>query len=152
MLEELSKNDKNWRKMAFYICQCKSLADDLVNDMYIKLYEKHTPDKQYNEYYVYRTIKSLFIDHVRKTKTISLDSFLNLDLISDLNDVLKERESIANALDKLNVVDREVLYLTSENSLRECERIFNELPYGNADYQWFHYRRKKALKKLKDLL
>ena len=37
MLKELAKRDKDWRKMAFQICGNKMTADDLVQDMYLKI-------------------------------------------------------------------------------------------------------------------
>ena len=46
MVEQLSKKDAYWRKIAFNICKDKSTADDLVNDMYLKLYDckkRNTP-------------------------------------------------------------------------------------------------------------
>ena len=37
ILKELSSNDKKWRKIAYGICKDKQLADDLVQDAYLKL-------------------------------------------------------------------------------------------------------------------
>ncbi len=39
ILESLSKKDKYWRQIAFNICKDKSLADDLVQEMYLRRYE-----------------------------------------------------------------------------------------------------------------
>ena len=37
ILAELAKKDAQWRKMAFQICKDKDLADELVQEMYLKL-------------------------------------------------------------------------------------------------------------------
>jgi len=67
MLEELCKRDKDWRKMAFHICKSKELADDIVQDMYIKF---SNYNKVLNEYYVFFALKSIFLDYLRKEKKI----------------------------------------------------------------------------------
>ena len=65
-LSELSELDTYWRNLAFTICGCPLLADDLVQDMYLKIYERNPP--KWNKRYVYRTIHNLFIDELRRTK------------------------------------------------------------------------------------
>ncbi len=37
---ELSKKDKKWRHIALKLCGNKELADDIVQDMYLKLHDK----------------------------------------------------------------------------------------------------------------
>lgn len=66
MLEELAKLDQYWRNVALTICHDPILADDLVNDMYIKMHERQPP--KWNKRYVYRTIYNLYIDELRRTK------------------------------------------------------------------------------------
>lgn len=58
MLEQLAKRDKDWRKMALYICNDECLADDLVQDMYLYFADK---EGTFNEGYVYFTLKDLFL-------------------------------------------------------------------------------------------
>ena len=59
MLLELSKKDKIWREIAFKICGDHSKADDLVQEMYLKLYSQK---KQINSGYIYATLRSIFIE------------------------------------------------------------------------------------------
>ena len=66
MLEELCKRDKDWRRMAFHICKSKDIADDIVQDMYIKFSNYNKP---INEYYIFFALKSIFLDYLRKEKT-----------------------------------------------------------------------------------
>ena len=40
MLLELSKKDKKWRHIALKLCGNKDLADDIVQEMYLKLHDK----------------------------------------------------------------------------------------------------------------
>jgi len=57
MLEELCKRDKDWRRMAFHICKSKDIADDIVQDMYIKF---SNYNKSLNEYYVFFALNLYF--------------------------------------------------------------------------------------------
>lgn len=62
MLEELSKYDSEWRDMAMKICHNKMTADDLVNDMYLKVINY----KKINHAFVYKVLKNLFLNHIKK--------------------------------------------------------------------------------------
>tara|TARA_R110002072_G_scaffold160813_2_gene312217 strand:- start:352 stop:951 length:600 start_codon:yes stop_codon:yes gene_type:complete len=69
-INELAEDDAKWRTIAAKITGNKASADDLVQDMYLKLMEV---DKDINDYYVTLTLKSLFIDGIRKSKIDSHD-------------------------------------------------------------------------------
>jgi len=64
-INELVEHDAKWRTIAAKITGNKMSADDLVQDMYLKLMDK---DKDVNDYYVTLTLKSIFIDMIRKEK------------------------------------------------------------------------------------
>lgn len=65
MIERLALKDKEWRKMAYHICKDRYLADDLTQEMYLKL---ATSTKEINDYYIFFTIRNIFIDTVRRLK------------------------------------------------------------------------------------
>lgn len=72
-IEQLSKRDKEWRRIAFSLCTDRMLADDLVQNMYIRIYESgkewnEIKDKQ--EFYVYICLRNLFFNHVKKENKI----------------------------------------------------------------------------------
>lgn len=81
MLDELSKQDTTWREIAYKICGDKSLADDLVNDMYLRMYEQQ-PDKITNGY-VYTVIRNLFIDHTRERSKLVNTDFSNVEILNE---------------------------------------------------------------------
>jgi hypothetical protein len=68
MLELLCKKDDFWRRVAFNICKDKTLADDLVQEMYIKLSDC---TKEINDFYVIITIKNIFLNHLKKESLIT---------------------------------------------------------------------------------
>ena len=53
------------------------LADDIVQDMYLKLADCQ---KQINDFYVIIVMKNIFLDHIKKEKlNVSLNKFYNLE-------------------------------------------------------------------------
>ena len=119
MLEELCKRDKEWRKMAFHICKSKDLADDIVQDMYIKFANYN---KQLNDYYIFFAIKSIFLDYLRKEKIkVELnDNLCNFDEYDYETDSLKELALIK--VNELPYFEKELLTVTQEISQRQLAR------------------------------
>lgn len=148
MLEELCKRDKDWRRMAFHICKSKDIADDIVQDMYIKF---SNYNKSLNEYYVFFALKSIFLDYLRKEKTkVELNENLcNFDEYDYDNDKIKEL-----ALEKVKQLpyfEKELLTVTQEISQRQLARetdisfiVINKTIKKTKQQLW------QDLKKLKD--
>ena len=148
MLEELCKRDKDWRRMAFHICKSKDLADDIVQDMYLKF---SNYNKSLNEYYVFFALKSIFLDYLRKEKTkVELNENLcNFDEYDFEQDKIKEL-----ALEKVKQLpyfEKELLTVTQEISQRQLARetdisfiVINQTIKKTKQQLW------QDLKKLKD--
>ena len=148
MLEELCKRDKDWRRMAFHICKSKDIADDIVQDMYIKF---SNYNKSLNEYYIFFALKSIFLDYLRKEKTkVELNENLcNFDEYDFEQDKIKEL-----ALEKVKQLpyfEKELLTVTQEISQRKLARetdisfiVINKTIKKTKKQLW------EELKKLKD--
>jgi DNA-directed RNA polymerase specialized sigma24 family protein len=65
MIEKLAQHHEDWIKYAINVCGNRDDANDLVQDMYLKL---HDCDKEINKSYVYCVIKNIFLDQYRKNK------------------------------------------------------------------------------------
>lgn len=76
ILAELAKKDAQWRKMAFQICKDKDLADELVQEMYLKLAYNTNLIK---EGYIYTVLRNLFYDYTKSNKEILID-FSNIEI------------------------------------------------------------------------
>lgn len=76
ILEELAKKDAQWRKMAFQICKDKDLADELVQEMYLKLAYNTNLIK---DGYIYTVLRNLFYDYTKNNKEILID-FSNIEI------------------------------------------------------------------------
>ena len=138
MLEELAKKDKYWRKTAYYICKDVNLADDLVQEMYLKLADNK---KQINDFYVILTIKNLFLDFCKKKKREIFIEDYNFQ-IQD-SSVYEIDDNDKNILDSIYNNSEwwqlELLEMSNDHSLRELEERYN-INYG------FIFRNLKKIK------
>ena len=139
MLKELSKDHDTWIKYATKICGCSDYAQDLVNDMYLKIYERQP--KRINKGYIYRTIKSIFIDHKRQQKEF-IDQLPELK--DDEDNTLELRYECLEMLKDLSPIRKVVLLETHEYSLREASKLMNVNAFT------LNYHKQKGLKKLRN--
>ena len=157
ILDLLCKDDEKWQRYALAICKNTDHAKDLVNQMYINIYNTGKTYDQISNAYVYRTLKNIFIDSTKK-ESISLDNLISLGLeIEDSHDDtnLQLRTKMHQAISELDDKDQYVLYETSERSLRKCAAEINAIFNLNGkkekfSYNWFYERRKEAIEKLKE--
>ncbi len=68
ILLEICNRHSKWVRMAQKFDYDN--AEDLVQEMYLKIYNLNPTEV--NEFYIYRTIKSIFIDDYKKKKIISM--------------------------------------------------------------------------------
>jgi DNA-directed RNA polymerase specialized sigma24 family protein len=117
VLDILAKKDNYWRKVAFNICKDKYLADDLVNDMYLKLANN---EKASNDFYVIIVIRNLFLDSTKKNKEVNIEDLL---LQTEASFELDDNE--VKAINNLKWWEKELLELSNDYSLRELEKKLN---------------------------
>ena len=139
MLKKLCERHDTWLKYAYHICSNKTYAEDLVQDMYVKLSEC---TKEVNDSYVWLTLRSLHLNDLKKNKEIPVDVHYNL-VDKPTN---QDREEINECLNQLTYVQREVLLGVSESkSAREFSREIN------INHSTIHRIKKEALKELKHI-
>ena len=133
MLEQLAKKDKDWRKMAYQICGDKMTADDLVQDMYIKM---ANCQKEVNEYYIIRVMINLFKDGIKSNNKFTelSDNIVSSHSTFELDD--KEFKFVKG----LKWWEKELLELSHDNSCGQIER----------DYKIHRKFVERILKKTKD--
>lgn len=117
MLEDICKKDKQWRRTATFICKNKAIADDLVQEMYLKVYKITKP---INDYYIIFIIRNLWIDMCRKKgMTIDIDK---LFYIEDKKQIFEPDDFQSKLLDrasKLKYVQKEYLEESYDRTLRQ---------------------------------
>jgi len=118
VLELLAKKDNYWRQIAYKICKDKYLADDIVNDMYLKLADN---EKAKNDFYVVIVIRNLFIDTTKERKYITIDE----NFTKEVNSNYELDDNELQLIDSLEWWERDLIELSHDYSLRELGKKLN---------------------------
>ena len=128
----LAKKHKNWVIIVKSFGCNHTLAEDIVQEMYIKIHYRLKDDLNimYNEneinyYYVYRTLQTLFYDLKRKEKNITLVNIDDVNIDAPISDVnyQKQYDKIQEELSKMFWYDRKVFEIINEGeSIAEFSR------------------------------
>ena len=106
-LEDIFKKHKTWIEIvSSFVCN-KETSEDIVQEMYIKIYKKLLKglDIRYNKddfnyYYIFLTLKTLFFDLKRKEKNIN---------IIDINEIKNYSNEISvNYTEAYDLVQKEL--------------------------------------------
>lgn len=122
MIEQLYKNHSKWLSSANSLLKNKQDAEDLVQDMYIKLYHK----ENINSTYVYMTIRSMFLDIKKKDKNITMVDIEKVEpyLESEQININKQNyeELRQNAFKRMKPYERIILHYSYKDGLRKFSR------------------------------
>lgn len=119
MLEELAKKDKQWRRIALRICNNSYLADDIVQEMYIRL---HDCKKEINDFYVVITMRNIFLANLKKDNL--LVSLGDHD-IPDKAKVYEYTDKEKELIDSLKWYEKELIEMSYDKSFHEIQRELN---------------------------
>ena len=129
-INELAEHDVKWRQIAFNITSNRTTADDLVQDMYLKLMDK---DKDMNAYYVTQTMQSIFIDSVSqryiKNRTVGITEGMDVKDESSVFEPTDEEQVYLDKINDLPYKQQEFIAESYDHSLREIEDIY-DINYG----------------------
>lgn len=134
MLEELAKKNKKWLNMAFNLCGCEDYSKDLVQEMYVKVYDIHqkNPDTKIKDVYIwvvmYNTLKDKY-KHEQKNQKVSLEFALNVaikDKIVEFDDI---ETMYLNRAKEFRYLDRGLLLESYDKGLRVIQDEF-DINYG----------------------
>ena len=139
MLEKLSKRNEEWRNLAYRICGNYDHAQDLVQQMYLKLADY----KRVNDAMVAITIKNLWLDLLKKkNREVGIDSFHSLPYGENTFEPSDKQIEYLNRFDDLPMVQKELIQESFDKSTREIGREFN------INYCYVHRQIHKGLKKI----
>ena len=139
MLERLSKRNDDWRNLAYRICGNYDHAQDLVQQMYLKLADY----KRVNDAMVAITIKNLWLDLLKKkNREVGIDSFHSLPYGENTFEPSDKQIEYLNRFDDLPMVQKELIQESFDKSTREIGREFN------INYCYVHRQIHKGLKKI----
>ena len=167
LLEKLAERDADWMRMAQSFGLTKEWARELVQNMYIKLYEKTTYEKikygddDVNTFFVYVTLRNLYYDQIRTRETfheiqegIPDDSQDNSFCKETLEELLGE---IAETIDDMHWYDQKIfeIYYGDGETIRELSEgsrissssIFNTIKNVRRKIKKKHKEKYEAYKK-----
>ena len=160
----ISKKHQTWVEIVQTFGCSKTIAEDIVQEMYIKILiqlEKGKLDLTFNDdlteinyFYIFKTLKTLFIDLKRKQKKIKiihLDAHLEMygDTYYAYNDVdyAESYEKVTDELLKMEWYDRRVFeIINGGESVAEFSRR------SKINYYALYFTYKKVKDKLKKLI
>jgi len=143
MLEALAQKDKLWRQIALGICKDTQLADDMVQEMYLRVYRN--PKETMTDFYITLLLKSLFLNYIRdKKEEMSINNLYYLECKNRQFEPNDEEQMILERFDKLDWRQQELIAESYDRSLREIEVIYPMINYGYA-YRQIKEAREKIL-------
>jgi RNA polymerase sigma factor (sigma-70 family) len=125
-LEKIASKHKDWVRIVKSFGCDGDKCEDIVQEMYLKVHTliKKGIDISYdddiNHFYIYRILRSLFIDLCRKEKKITkvnieyLERFVEEEEATNDKDILGKMQQLNNLLDKVYWYDKKVFDLISD--------------------------------------
>ena len=138
-LEDLAKEDSRWRMVALKLCGDKDMADDLVQEMYLKVAEY----KSINASFVYRTIKNLFLLSFRNKKLERLDDYEKIAINNPTFEPDDYQQSVLDKFNELYWIEQELIIESYDRSLREIQK-----EYPMIHYTYAHRQINKAIREI----
>lgn len=152
----VAKKHKEWIKIVISFGCDKEIAEDIVQEMYIKIQLKLEKGldimygKEINYYYIFKTLKSLFYDLKRKGKNITIvnieDNINNFNTEMDIN-YDSEYEKITDSLSEMYWYNRKVFEIINGG-----EKIAELSRKSGIPYYSLYNTYNKVKSKLKKLL
>lgn len=152
ILNELSKRNKEWHRIALSICKDEHLANDLVQLMYfrilkyIKDVDKIKVNGKINSLYIYVTIKNIYYQHKNKLKKKKRFEYKEYDCYDESNDENNYSSSFVSTIeDEYNIIEYEQAH----------QKIINKIEKEIKTWHWYdeklfrlYYYTDKSLRKI----
>ena len=125
-LEKVASKHKDWLRIVKSFGCKNQYCEDIVQTMYLKVHTliNSGTDISYgddiNHFYIYRILRSLFIDLCRKEAKITkvnidfLEKYIQEEEIKEYKDIEGKMKELDNLLDKVYWYDKKVFYIISE--------------------------------------
>lgn len=128
MLGQLAQRHNEWLKLAFKICKNKEYSKDLVQDMYLKIYNSGKQIEDINECYIYFIMRNQFLNEIKDEKRfVDFDVAILNEIDEDYNFIadIKEQvtiETLQKEFNKLTWYEKQMIDLTQEFGQRGLSR------------------------------
>ena len=149
----IAKKHDTWVDIVCTFGCNKVIAEDIVQEMYIKVFLKLQKgldimyEDEINYYYIFKTLKTLFIDLKRKGKNITIITLDNIHLTNEDVNYTESYEKVKDELDKMYWYDKQVFnIINSGESIAEFSRR------SHIRYYSLYNTYKKVKEKIKKVL
>lgn len=130
MLEKLAKDDSKWRQIALMITSGhKDIADDIVNEMYLRRYDNDR-GQPITDYYVILTMKSIFLNQKKTNRLINVEEVRNINII-ERYEITDQDKELLDRYNNLSFTEKELIELSYDHSLRDIQKKYG-INYGYA--------------------
>jgi RNA polymerase sigma factor (sigma-70 family) len=170
LLEKLAERDADWMRMAQSFGLTKEWARELVQEMYLKLYDKTTYEKikygddDVNTFYVYITLRNLYYDQKRTKVTLQeiqedfTDDVLEIgnckeileELLTEVEQTLEGMHWYDKKIFEIYYGDNETIRELSEGSKISQSSIFNTIKNVRTKIQQKHGEKYKEFRSGKE--
>lgn len=106
MMQQVYRSHKKWLEITKSFGVTKDRAKDIVSEMYLRLYQKIKKGKdisyngQPNYWYIYKMLRGIHIDYVRKYKKIE-KLYLKIDINGDVICINRDGKNLTKTVTKL---------------------------------------------------
>lgn len=139
MSDKIADNYEHWKNEAFKLCGNEDLAGDIIQDVWIKLHGKNVV----KDGYVFKAIKSVFIDYCRKKREdINIDE---INIASRYKPFEPDDYEIG-VLNRYNNLDWVTQSLIEESYYLSLRQI--EAKYPMINYKYAHDRISSGVKQV----
>lgn len=132
-LDELAKYDQLFRDYTNGFVTDKSIADDVVQDMYLKLSKAFENGKVVNGGYIVITLKNLYLNHLkivdRYNKGDETSEYVPQEKVDDFDKVLEDKleeekqyQLIEEKIDKLSWFEKSIIQFEMKMSLYQLSK------------------------------
>ena len=121
MLSDLAKKDKRWREIAFAICRDKNLADDIVNEMYLRRYDNDR-GQDLTDYYIVCTMNSIFLNYKKTNRLIPVEEKRKDENVNGGFQPTDQEKKYLDRARNLPFAKRELIELNDDDSRREIQK------------------------------
>jgi len=156
LLSQIFKKHRIWIDIVCTFGCNKDTAEDIVQEMYLKIQKNIDNgldinyDDDYNYFYIFKTLRSMFIDLKRKeSKVILLNIDDNISYFHNIEDVnyIESYNKVLKELNKCYWYDRKVYQLLEGN-----ESVAKLSRKTNISYHSLYNTYRRVLDKLKKVL
>ena len=125
-IAEIAKKHRDWTRIVQSF-GCKTEAEDVVQEMYLRLDKYIKPDQKITDSFVWITLRNIYFDFLKKEPiTFELDKTVS-EAVCETEGIIAYGELNKRVRDELNNVDwfdkmLFELYVTSEKSMRQLSK------------------------------